>query len=258
MKCPICQQTNSGTSILPEEWRPIPGELLSTKKIIIEDDLYECSNHGRIRRTDGKKVQIINSNTSKNKTHTFRGDIILEGIDRVTKKKKGTLKTVSRTILFVFQGSSIDRTKKLCLHQDDNGRNNHLENLRWGNHSENLKDSYNNKKRGVTPRIVQSIKSIQMIRHLKIEQACFTRDIANWFECGNGVIQSIFSGKNYISEKYRPQPSTVEMEQIIKEIQYETQFNKTPLKKIMKYYQYPLSLIRAIGRNEIEFVTPNL
>jgi hypothetical protein len=105
-----------------EEWRKY------------KDFDYEVSNLGNVRRTlkNGyKKLKIVDSSG--------------RAIVGIWKENKGVLHQVSRLVAETF----FDEFTKDCvvMHLDNNPLNNCLSNLKCGNQSENVKQSYTDKRR---------------------------------------------------------------------------------------------------------------
>lgn len=133
-----------------EEWR----------KITYSDD-YEVSSHGRIRRT--KKGRNTFPGMIR-KCRAGRGGYLYFNITIDGKRK--TLK-VHRMVAETFLGPP-PTPKHQVAHYDGDRLHNHLSNLRWATHSENLKDRHRhgthmlgerNQKAKLTPDQVLAIRN---------------------------------------------------------------------------------------------------
>lgn len=102
-----------------EEWRSIPGH-----------HPYEASNHGRVR--NGKKGNILKGALTGRKGDQYLTVYIGGG-------RKSPRYKVHRLILLAFIG--IPEEGKIACHRNDIRNDNRLDNLYWGTHSENTKDS---------------------------------------------------------------------------------------------------------------------
>jgi hypothetical protein len=115
-----------------EIWKPIPG----TEK-------YEVSNLGQIRLGKTKNIRKL----SVHRTHHGKEYLVVTVADLAAGKGRGgnnktqNLK-VGRCVLFAFVGPP-PPDKPLCCHEDDDGFNNRLDNLKWGSHAENQAERVN-------------------------------------------------------------------------------------------------------------------
>jgi hypothetical protein len=123
---------NTDLEDLPnEEWRDIDGF----------DGFYQCSNLGRIKRCKRRRsihgiVQIIE------KPYIMRQTIRDDGYLAITIQYFGKreLFLVHRVICSTFIDNKVNH--KEVNHKDGNKANNHIHNLEWVTHSENIKHSY--------------------------------------------------------------------------------------------------------------------
>lgn len=108
----------------PEEWRPIPGY----------EGLYEASDHGRIRSLDRTITRNGRPSRLQGRVLTPVGDGKY-GYLRVGLGRKN-LKFVHRLVAeaFIGDGSGLD-----VDHRDGDPANNHLSNLRYLTHAENMR-----------------------------------------------------------------------------------------------------------------------
>ena len=106
-----------------EEWRTIP-----------DSPGYEVSNHGRVRSVD--RV-VFHSN---GKIQPRKGRILKPNKDKDGYLRVGVNGTtnVHRLVMLAFVGERPDGME--VLHGDDVKDNNHLSNLRYGTHKENIED----------------------------------------------------------------------------------------------------------------------
>ena len=104
-----------------EQWKSIPGFLA-----------YDVSNMGNIRgwsfRRCLRKKPYIRKLNKQNKH--LQIDLWING-------RKYT-KSVHRLVLMAFVGPCPENME--CCHNDGNGENNHVENLRWDTQQENMND----------------------------------------------------------------------------------------------------------------------
>lgn len=162
-----------------EEWRAIPGY----------EGLYEVSDRGRVRGLDRLVrhsrggLQILAGRVMR---LTLNGPYL-----RVSLCKEGTVRphNVHRLVLEIFRGPCPDGAEG--RHLDGDPINNRLENLSWGTHTENIRDSI---RHGTRPRgeVVASSKltedDVRLIR-ARLEEGVPQRKIAEEF----GVAQTLIS-----------------------------------------------------------------
>ncbi|WP_341258240.1 NUMOD4 motif-containing HNH endonuclease [Gordonia malaquae] len=111
-----------------EQWRPVLGF----------EGLYQVSDRGRVRSLDRTIVQ------SNGTTRTFKGQVLRQvrmnaymtvGLSHAG---RGFRRTVHRLVLESFVGPRPDGME--ACHNDSDGTNNHLQNLRWDTRKENAAD----------------------------------------------------------------------------------------------------------------------
>lgn len=102
---------------MTEEWKPIPGY----------EGLYEISNLGRVRGLASNSVGLLASSFIERNRYCF--------VNLSKENKQRTLR-VHRLVLLAFVGPP--EPGQVCMHLDNNPRNNALSNLRWGSQKENL------------------------------------------------------------------------------------------------------------------------
>lgn len=120
-----------------EEWKSIPGF-----------DKYEASNHGRIR---SKRIFIIREHFTKTRNYIqpYGGNLLKSRIMTqngkyphayvdIRKDNKSHRFLVHRLILLTFVGECPANMQ--CCHNDGNGLNNKLSNLRWDTATNNQLD----------------------------------------------------------------------------------------------------------------------
>lgn len=113
-----------------EEWKPVPGH----------EGSYEVSSEGRVRSLDRVMVRKNGSRL------TLRGKELLISLDNHNRPRvniEGTPRLVHQLVLEAFV--SPRPTPESCgLHYDDDPTNNRLSNLRWGTHTDNMRDMLRN------------------------------------------------------------------------------------------------------------------
>lgn len=119
-----------------EEWRPVPGY----------EDRYEVSSHGRVRSI-GFYAKNRWGGQNWHPPRVFANLVIKPRGYRAVHLSNGdgtrTRHKVHRLMLRAFVGEP-PSGKPDGLHEDDDPANNYLDNLRWGNQSENTYDSIGN------------------------------------------------------------------------------------------------------------------
>lgn len=109
--------------MLPEIWKPvpsIPGLLASSRGRIMTKPHERPMPHGGLRRYGGYAHRGVWSEGKRYTTH-FRGRTY----------------RVARLVCEAFHGPA-PADKPVCMHLDENSRNNAPSNLRWGTQKENL------------------------------------------------------------------------------------------------------------------------
>lgn len=116
-----------------EQWKPIKGY----------EGFYEVSDHGRVRSVD----RVIPHRRSGQLR--LKGKIIVQGTDegrhmfaRLCCEGTANQMYVHRLVLEAFVGPCPEGMEG--LHWDDDQKNNHLSNLRWGTRSDNISDMKRN------------------------------------------------------------------------------------------------------------------
>lgn len=117
-----------------EQWRPIPGW----------EGYYEVSDHGRVRsikRAYRTQNKILRPRPNKN------------GYLRVAlcRDSKSYERRVHQLVLETFVGKR--PPGHVACHWDDDKSNNHIDNLRWGTHSDNMQDRVRNGKHPLAARV---------------------------------------------------------------------------------------------------------
>lgn len=102
-----------------EEWRPVAGF----------EGLYEVSSHGRVRSHHTASPRYLKA--------------VLKGRGyygvNLYKDKVQHQQFIHRLVLIAFRPRR-DSPLLFALHSDGDMRNNHLDNLRWGTHEDNMRD----------------------------------------------------------------------------------------------------------------------
>lgn len=102
-------------------------------KNINDYERYEVSNLGRIRSLNSKTYGYI-----LKPTRNGTGRLTVKLYDYVTKSKKTHL--VHLLVMSNFKGPRPEGME--CCHDDGNPLNNHINNLRWDTHLNNIRDKY--------------------------------------------------------------------------------------------------------------------
>lgn len=112
-----------------EEWREVPGW----------EGYYEVSNAGRVRsmerivaRSDGRTQRLAARVRKAQVQPDGRASLIL------CRDSAPRIALVHRLVALAFLGAP--REGQEVCHRDGNPLNNHVSNLRWGSHSENMMD----------------------------------------------------------------------------------------------------------------------
>lgn len=111
-----------------EEWRPIPGY----------EGAYEVSSHGRVRSLP----RMVNAGGGRKRRHPMTYLSIYRG-DHYSKVRlkidgSGSTKNVHSLVAEAFLGPRPDGME-VC-HNNGDGHDNRVENLRWDSHQENQRD----------------------------------------------------------------------------------------------------------------------
>lgn len=118
-----------------EEWRPVVGF----------EGVYEVSNFGQVRSLDRAVVRsdglILNLKGRIKKPTVMKSGHRRVGLQFELDRKTNLL--VHRLVAESFIGPQPE-DKPFVLHWDDNPASNYVGNLRWGNRSENSRDSVRN------------------------------------------------------------------------------------------------------------------
>lgn len=83
---------------------------------------------------------------------------VIDGSVRLQIDGHSIKQPIGRLILLSFIGASPYKNKCLARHLDDNRSNNKLDNLAWGDHSDNMADALRNGRRIVTEKTKQKLR----------------------------------------------------------------------------------------------------
>lgn len=163
-------------------WKFIPGY----------EGNYMASDHGQIKSFKSRKTQILKLCLD---THGYPQVSLYKN-----KQRKKFL--VHRLVLSTFCGARSMDTE--CRHLDGNPRNNTLDNLRWGTHSENMIDRNNHgtmkSMRGSNNNNARLNEwQVRIIKQLLCIGGWTQREIGNIFGVSSDVIGSIKRGKTWCS-----------------------------------------------------------
>lgn len=183
--------STGGVTTNTETWRKVVGF-----------DVYEVSNHGRVRRREAKgrwPAGHILSPAQARSGHLF---VILTNHDGLARKQ-----FVHRAVAAAFVGPS-PFEGALVLHHDDNPLNNRPENLYWGDHAQNARDARLNRRlpgevsqRGAQPgelnssAVLSEVDVIAIKRHIALGLcgAC----VARLYGVRKETIYSIAKGRTW-------------------------------------------------------------
>lgn len=112
-------------------------------------------------------------------------------LPKLSNKRNGKEFLVHRLVLLAFTGPPKENEE--CCHYDDNGLNNHLDNLRWGSKAENHDDRIRNFNLGVSSntRLVLTTSDVVFIKQSKLK----TRELSKIFHVSPAHIRHIKTNK---------------------------------------------------------------
>jgi len=153
------------------------------KSVVGYEDRYDISNLGRVKSLPrkGASGRILKPSKMDN-------DYLYVGL-----RKNGIKKScrVHRLVLIAFRGSSPEGTE--ASHLDGDSINNHLSNLIWESHSNNLKRAkkgWNNHAAKLTEIDIPTIRS-------RIASGETQREVAKSFRVSQGAISCIIRRKTW-------------------------------------------------------------
>ena len=153
-------------------------------KTIDAAPLYEVSNSGRVRsKKTGRVLAIRRNNKGRWCVRLYNGS------------GKAGDHQVHRLVLEAFVGPAPEGME--CRHLDGNHENNHLENLVWGTHTENMRDKilHGTNRNGGAPRRY-SEEQIAEMRRLRSDGVSYPK-LAKTFGCALGTARKIVLYETY-------------------------------------------------------------
>lgn len=114
----------------PETWNPVVGY----------EGIYEVSDLGRVRSLERMSSQgrLVKSRILK-QTPTSNGLYLKVDLVRGGKSTRRTVR-VHRLVAEAFLGAPPSPERTDCCHEDGDGHNNAVSNLRWDTHANNVRD----------------------------------------------------------------------------------------------------------------------
>lgn len=161
-------------------WRAVPGF-----------DFLEVTCDGRVRKYDRKYPKRLPVEVSP--------VIYKSGYYEV--KYGGRRVRLHRLVCLAFHGEPPSGSN-LALHKDDNRSNNHIDNLYWGNYSDNAKDAYANKKLKAGQDHPNAKLTWAAVVALRADAEHISRhaDIAAKYGVSKALVQRILAGKAWVCE----------------------------------------------------------
>ncbi|MBN7403236.1 NUMOD4 domain-containing protein [Mycobacteroides abscessus] len=158
-----------------EEWRPVIGW-----------DGYEVSNYGNVRsyRKPGRGNLYVEPRPRK-LVEDSDGYLRLVLSNGPRRKFRGVHQLVAEAFLAEsqFEGA-------IVLHKDDNPKHNHVSNLEWGTHADNMRDHMTNKGLGVR------LSADDVVEIKRLYEMGFTqREIARVFRTTQSYVHNLISSK---------------------------------------------------------------
>jgi len=147
------------------------------------------------------ETRIINKKEKLLKLY-FRNDNYKK-VTKVTLRKnnKTYVKTVARLVLITFRGFPL-KDQEAC-HNDGNYKNNHIHNLRWDTHKNNMNDMYLHGTIPTPPRMKGEGHPASKLKNIDIKSIrtkypqCSLSQLANEFNVAKSTIHRIVSNKGW-------------------------------------------------------------
>lgn len=162
---------------MAEKWKDIKGY----------EGLYAVSNHGRVKGL--KRNVLLKPILSKKKYGYYRACLYLQGVQN--------LSSIHRLVAECFITNP--NNYPIIMHLDDDPKNNHVDNLKWGTNKMNTDDMVSKMRAANGSKCARSKLvelEVLMIRKLK-RNGIKTRDIANRFNVHLDTVNLIARRKTW-------------------------------------------------------------
>lgn len=176
--------------MLDEVWKAVPEY----------EGFYEVSNFGRLRSLDRTFVNQIGQ------TRSYRGKLIAQCLNKRTGYLQASLKKsgverkvrIQTIVAEAFLGPKPTPDHHVC-HNDGNGTNNRIENLRYDTPKGNNSDKYLHGTIPIGVKHPQNILTEENVRDVKrrLSERQTQQSIADFYGVSRGCIKDIKSGKNW-------------------------------------------------------------
>lgn len=168
-----------------EQWLPVPGY----------EGIYEVSDQGRVKsvaRTSRHSGASVKMSERMLRLGNERYQTV-----RLCKDGWATKHYVHTLVLLAFVGPCANGME--ALHNDDDGHNNRLSNLRWGTHAENGADRWRNERLGGRLAAKVAKLTVEQVRDARAAAARGERqlDIARRMGVSRSAIGLIVHGRNW-------------------------------------------------------------
>lgn len=168
---------------MDETWKPVVGY----------ENYYEVSDKGNVR-------SLCNNKGPRRAPRSLKVEQTHDGYGRVHLSKGGekVRRKVHHLVLEAFVGPR--PTGLFGCHNDDNGMNNHLSNLRWGTRKSNYDDRDKNGSTAKGARHGCALISEDTARKVKTaaqDKSRLARDIANEYGVTVNIVRNIRNNKSW-------------------------------------------------------------
>ena len=170
----------------------ISGEVEVWKPVVGYEGRYEVNENSQIRTLMRRNKRILK--------HAIREDYFHHFVNITDSKGIRKKKYIHIAALEAFV--SLRPEGKEGLHNDGNPYNNHISNLRWGTHSENMQDSIKHgtfyfvgQKGSKHPHAILNESKVMKIKKLFLDKSITRKQIADKYGVCASTIDYIKSGK---------------------------------------------------------------